>query len=395
LLIKKIRYLKIEDKILKIEKNIWDAFSKENRIGLYLGLSGVILFYDRLYEAYPVEEFENKLLAVIEKTNELIEEGQSSISLCSGIAGYGIALLRLKNSNIDISEDYFESIDDLLLEDFVLLCESNGFDFMHEAMGVAMYYIERYRSNKNSTVVNVLSVFAEKFISKINNDFKKVLVKSDESRGDYYSLGLAHGVASYLNFLIYLKRHFTALKTDISGTLRVCVDFLVSYKQYENHSKQYYANVFSLKTKKIIPSRLSWCQGDLGMSNALYNTGDFLNDTILIDEAISLMNNSATISFDDSAINDFGVCHGSSGILIQLYLASKKYNIDYSQEIDRWYETLKKQTKNFEEYLWFDNRSNQYIPETNLLVGSVGLGLTLLTIENKIDTKWLEIINLY
>jgi hypothetical protein len=381
--------------VLKIEKDIWVAFGKENRIGLYLGLSGYILFYDSLYKAYPVEEFENKLLAVIEKTNVLIEEGKSSISLCSGVAGYGLTLLRLKSSSIDISEDYFESIDAFLLEDFELLCESNNFDFMHEAMGIAMYFIERYKVNENLNAVSVLRVFAEKIINKINHDFKKVLVKSDESRGNYYSFGLAHGVASYLNFLIYLKTHFAALNTDISGTLRVCVDFLVSYKKYDTETKQYYANVISIETNKIIPSRLSWCQGDLGVSNALYNTGVFLNDSSLIKEAIALMNHSATISFEDSAVNDFGVCHGSAGILIQLYLASKKYNIDYSKEIDRWYETLKKQTNNFEEFLWFDNSSNQYIPETNLLVGSVGLGLILLTIENKIDTKWLEVINLY
>jgi len=387
--------LKLQDKILKIEKNIWDSFSTENRIGLYLGLSGVILFYDCLNKAYPTEEFENKLMAVIEKTNELIEEKQNSISISSGMAGYGLALLRLKNNSIDVSEDYFESIDAFLLEDFELLCESNGFDFMHETMGIAMYYIERYKSNKNSTVAKVLSVFSENFIRKINIDFRSVLVKSDESRGDYYSLGLAHGVAGYLNFLIYLKTHFTLLNTDISGALRVCVDFLHSYKQFENQTKQYYANVFSLKTKKFIPSRLSWCQGDLGVSNAFYNTGVFLDDSILISEAITLMDQCATISFEDSGVNDFGICHGSAGILIQFYLASKKYKIDYSKEIDRWLETLKKQTNDFEQYLWYSNSRNQYIPETNLLVGTVGLGLTLLTIENKIDDKWLEILNLH
>ncbi|EKT3958248.1 hypothetical protein NTJ28_002254, partial [Flavobacterium psychrophilum] len=164
----------MKDKILKIEKNIWNAYNKENNIGLYNGLSGFILFYDSLYKAYPVEEFENKLLAVIEKANELIEEKQNSISLCSGIAGYGLTLLRLKADSIDISEDYFESIDTFLLEDFEFLSESNNFDFMHEAMGIAMYFIERYKLNKNSVVAEVLDVFAEKLIYQINIDFKNV-----------------------------------------------------------------------------------------------------------------------------------------------------------------------------------------------------------------------------
>lgn len=395
MLIKKVYYLKNQDRILKIEKNIWDAFKRENRIGLYVGLSGFITFYDCLHYVYPTDEFENKLLAIIEKTNELIEEKKNSISLCSGIAGYGLCLLRLKNKSIDISENYFENIDDYLLEDFESLCESNEFDFMHEAMGVAMYFIERYKSNKSANICTILEVFAENLICKININFKNVLIKSDESRGEYYSFGLAHGVASYLNFLIYLKTNFTPLSTDISKSLRICVDFLELYKKYDTETKQHYFNVISIETNRTIPSRLSWCQGDLGISNALYNTGVFLNDSRLIDEAIILMNNSATISFKCSGVDDFGVCHGSAGILIQLYLASKKYNINYSKQIDCWYEILKKQTSNFEKYLWFENSTNLYKPEYNLLVGAVGLGLTLLTIENKIDTSWLEILNLH
>ncbi|SNA83160.1 hypothetical protein NO004_40003 [Flavobacterium psychrophilum] len=395
MLILKNNHLKLKDKILKIEKNIWNAYNKENNIGLYNGLSGFILFYDSLYKAYPVEEFENKLLAVIEKANELIEEKQNSISLCSGIAGYGLTLLRLKADSIDISEDYFESIDTFLLEDFEFLSESNNFDFMHEAMGIAMYFIERYKLNKNSVVAEVLDVFAEKLIYQINIDFKNVLGKFEESRGNYYSLGMAHGVASYLNFLIYLKTHFTALNSDISKTLRVCVDFLVSYKKYDPKTKQYYANCFLLEENQFLPSRLSWCQGDLGVSNALYNTGVFLDDPILIEEAIALMNHSVSITFTDSGVDDFGFCHGSTGILVQFYLASKKYNIDYNQEIDHWVEIVKKQTNNFEEYLWYENSSNLYKPKYDILVGAVGLALTLLTIENKIDTKWLEIFNLH
>jgi lantibiotic modifying enzyme len=387
--------LKIPEHILKIEKKIWIDLSTENRIGLYLGLSGVILFYDSMNNAYPSEEFNSKLITVIEKVNGFIENKQNSNSLCSGLAGYGLSLLRLESISINISEDYFESIDNFLLEDFELLCESNCFDFMHEGMGIAMYYIERYRSSKNDAITNVLYSFAEKFIYKINNDFGNVLLKSDESRGRYYSFGLAHGVASYLNFLIYLKTHFAALDTDICEALRVCVDFLSSYKQYDSLSKQHYPNILSIETNQFMSSRLSWCQGDLGVSNALYNTGVFLDNTLIINEAIELMNHSASISFEDSGVDDFGVCHGSAGILIQFFLASKKYNIDYSQEIDRWYKTLKNQTKNFEECLWYDNSTEEYFPEINLLVGSVGLGMTLLTIEGKIDSKWLEILCLY
>ncbi len=387
--------MEIQSNVLKIEKNIWETFNNENRIGLLDGLSGFIMFYDKIFQAYPNEEFENKLLTIIEKANKLIEEEQISINLCSGLSGYGLALLRLKNKNIEISEEYFEGIDSILLEDFELHCESNQFDFLHEAMGVAMYFIERYLKNKNENIIKILKKFSEDFIEKINLNFKNVLIKKDEDRGDYYSLGLAHGAASYLNFLIYLKTNFKELTLDINKPLRICVDFLHSYKKYDNQSKQFYTNYIPLGDNKAIPSRLSWCQGDLGVSNALYNTGTYLNDKSLIDEAIALMNHCASISFEYSGVNDFGFCHGSAGILAQFYLASKKYKNDYALKINSWYDTLIEQTNDFEVFQWFDNSTNQYKSECNLLVGTIGLGLVLLTIENKIDCKWLEIFNLH
>lgn len=387
--------MKIQNKILNIERDIWENFEKKDNIGLYLGLSGFVLFYDHLYELYPCNEFGDKLLIVIEKANTLIQEQQNSASLCSGLAGYGLILLRLKNQNINIDEEYFESIDSFLIEEFEALCKSNDFDFMHESMGIAMYFIERYKSNNNTQVSENLKYFGENLINKINTDFQSVLVKSDNARGEYYSFGLAHGVASYLNFLIYLKKHFALLTSDISGALRVCAAFLNSYKKYDNQSKQYYANVISIKTNNVIPSRLSWCQGDLGVSNALYNTGTYLNDEVLINEAIALMNHSASINFEDSGINDFGFCHGSAGILIQFYLAARKYNIDYSKQITHWYSVLKEQTEDFGKFFWFENSTSKYIPESNLLVGSAGLGLVLLTVENGTDPTWLELFNLH
>lgn len=387
--------MKTQDNILQIEKNIWNNFNAKNRIGLFDGLSGFILFYDNMFQVYQTEEFENKLLQVIEKTNELIEKGYSSVNLSSGIAGYGLALLRLKSKSIDIGVEYFENIDEIILEDFEQHYNSNEFDYMHEAMGIAMYFIERYNKNKDEKIITILNKFSTSFIEKINLDFKNVLIKKDDDRGDYYSLGLAHGAASYLNFLIYLKINFKELTLDVTKPIRICVDFLHFYKKYDNQSKQFYTNFIPLGDNKAIPSRLSWCQGDLGVSNALYNTGTYLNDKFLTDEALALMNHSATINFEDSGVNDFGFCHGSAGILVQFYLASKKYKIDYEFQINSWLETIKKQTNNFEDFLWFDNSTNQYKLESDVLVGTTGLGLVLLTIENKIDCKWLEIFNLH
>jgi len=378
--------------VLKIEKSIWNSYDRELGIGLYSGLSGIILLYDYLSQTYNVEEYENKLLTIIEKVNELIENQGNVSSLCHGLSGYGLILLGLKNKDIEISEEYFENIDCYLLNDFNSFCESNEYDFMHGAMGIAMYFIERHRLGNHDHIISLLNVFGEKLIHKINTDFSETLVKSNETGQEYYTFGMAHGVAGYINFLIYLKKNLNSL--DITPSLKICISFLQRYKKYDNRSKQHYPNVFMLDSKENLPSRLSWCQGDLGISNAFYNAGIFLENKDLIQEAIDLMNHSAALRLEEAGVKDFGMCHGSAGILIQFYLASKKYDIDYSKEIEYWFDVIKKQTNNFDEFLSYDKEFNNYNAENNLLFGSVGLALTLLTIENQIDTEWLQILNL-
>lgn len=385
----------MKDKILKIEKKIWSSFDQNKNIGLFTGLSGIILFYDYLNQAYPEQAFEEKLMTIIENSNQLIEQEVNSGSLCSGFAGYGITLLRLKNKSIEIDEDYFDSIDSIILDEFQHCCETNKFDFLHEAMGMAMYFIERYKQNQNQYAFEILNDFSRKLISKVDTDFQSILMKSGESRGNYYSFGIAHGVASYLNFLIYLKNSIEDLNVDISISLQICIDFLMSFKKYDMESKQFFPNSFLLETNQNIASRLSWCQGDLGISNALFNTGVFLNDEELMKEAVFLMNKSSKLKFNESGVNDISICHGSAGIIIQYYLASKKYNIDYTSNIEYWFQILEKQTDNFEKFLCYDNLNKKYKPEINLLLGAAGLGLTLLTLENKIDAEWLETLNLH
>ncbi|MCL9804962.1 hypothetical protein NAT51_05500 [Flavobacterium amniphilum] len=386
--------METQDIIFKIEKSIWQSFNEIDNIGLYTGLTGYILFYDSLFEAYKLEEYENKLLTAISKTNELIEYTESTMSLSSGMAGYGLTLLRLHYNDLGLEEEYLENIDNFLVKDFEQLISEKKYEFMHQSMGIAMYFIERYKKNQDIKIIEILTNFSERLITEINNDFKEVLAQYDKNRGKHYSLGLAHGVASYMNFLIYIKSNLPNLKLEINKALQLCTDFLISQRKYDNESKQYYANVISAETDNHLPSRLSWCQGDLGISNALYNAGIYLNNKALTDEAEYLMNQSAKLNFTESGVKDFGLCHGSSGVIIQLYLASLKYKINYDKEIEYWFEIMRKQTNNYEEYNWYNNVTESYFPVSNLLVGKVGLGLVILTVNNKITTKWLEVFNL-
>ncbi|CAA9203426.1 lanthionine synthetase LanC family protein [Flavobacterium collinsii] len=386
----------MQDFILKIEKNIWQSFETENRIGLLTGLSGIVLFYSKMYSIYKLEDYLTKLTKVVEKVNEIIENEPTSSTLCSGLAGFGLALLHLEDNLIEIDNEYFEIIDSVLLDDFRRLNQSNNYDFLHGSMGIAMYFIERCTYYKNEELISELNQFAEDLVRKISTDLKEVLttetaLDNDDKFCIYF--GLAHGVAGYLNFLIYFERNFTELKSDIDVSLKICIKFLQSYKDYNDNSKQYYPNLLLLESGSIVNSRLSWCQGDFGISNALYNCGVYLKEDTLIKESKKLIEASRTISLEESFVSDFGLCHGSTGIALQYYLASKKLNIDCSEEIEKWLNIIQEQTSDYETFLSYEK--GKYYNESNLLEGTVRLALTLFTLENKIDSKWLELINLF
>lgn len=380
--------------VSKIEKNIWQSVSNENKIGLLDGLSGIAVFYNYLGEVYENIEYQEKLLIIIDKIDNLISEEIKTYTLCSGLAGYGLVLLALNDKNIEIDEEYFNSLDSILLEDLNEQFKKNNYDFLHGALGIMFYFLERYKAKKTEFLAEILNDFAIQLCDKISLDLKKVLVRKTGFNDECYYLGIAHGVSGLINFLVHLADNFGELKIDISNSLKICIDFLRGHKEYEPNSMQFYPNLILLETETSIGSLLGWCQGDLGVSNALYNAGLFLNDNDLKNEAIELMEGTKNISFKESRVKDIGICHGSSGILIQYFLASLKLEKNYSKEIETWFSVIKEQTNDFEEFLAHKGKG-EYEDNNSFLKGSVGLGLVLLTISNGVNSNWLRFVNLH
>lgn len=379
--------------INKIEKKIWLSVNTETRIGVLDGLSGIALFYFYLTKIIDSDEYNTKLITVIDRINFLISEYEYDSSFCSGIAGYGWVLLKINNKNIDIDDNYFESIDLILSDTLKANSENNYYDFLYGGVGIAMYFIERYRVNKNEITKIALIGFTNELLRKVNSEISTLFTNSSETlENKYYYFGLAHGISGFLNFLIRLKNATKNLIPNIDSSLYEIIDFMSRYKKYDSESKQFYPSQVLICNNETISSRLGWCQGDLGIGNAIYNSGLFLNDKAIQEVGFELIFNTKNISIKESKVIDSGICHGSSGLILQYYLVSKKLNQNYSQIIDVWCENLKRQTNDFVDFHSFF--IDKYIPETNILNGATGLALVLLTIENKIEIDWVECLNL-
>jgi lantibiotic biosynthesis protein len=380
--------------IIEIEGQVWQNFKDDERIGFLSGLSGVAFFYDAIYEVYKNPEYEIKLIEIIEKINSLVSENGQIESFCSGLAGYGWMLLKLKNKSIDIDNAYFQALDEALEETLLENSKENFFDFLHGATGIAIYFIERYKQSKSDYVENIIKEFSEILISKMSFEIEIVFEEFSIMFNDRcYSFGLAHGVSGYINFLIYLKNTVGDFISNIDNSLNNAVTFLMKYRKYDEITMQQFPYKYNIETNESVSARLAWCIGDLGIGNALYNAALFLNDSKLQEEAISIINATQKITLEISRVKDFAICHGTAGIILQYYLAEVKFKQNNLKIISYWMEILENQTKNYTEFNSFD--IDKYINEKNVLNGSSGLGLVLLTINKKISSDWLISLNLH
>ncbi|WPO79417.1 lanthionine synthetase LanC family protein [Flavobacterium sp. KACC 22761] len=380
--------------ITRIEEKIWQSVETEKRIGALDGLSGIALFYNYLLEIEYQEEYQNKLFTIIDKIGDLISEESYNSSLCSGIAGYAWVLAKMKNKNLEIEEDYFEALDALLEESLTEEANKNYYDFLHGAFGIALYFIERYKTTKNKDIEHILVQFSNNLIDKIKNNPKDLFLSNSEKPNlKCYYFGLAHGISGILNFLIHLQTNLDKNSPDVHTAIYTIIEFMDTFKIFDEESKQYYPSQIFEDNLSVTKARLGWCQGDLGIANAILNSGLFLNNSNIQEEAVALIDSTRKIKVKESLANDFAICHGSAGIILQYYLAMAKTKVPTTDTMMIWHENLKKQTNDFSDFKSFF--IDKYINETNILNGAAGLGLALLTIENKIQSDWTECLNLY
>ena len=377
----------MNNEILKIEEFVWSKIEEENRIGFLNGLSGIALFYKYLSDYN--KDYYSKLTHIVDRINDLISKEAILPSICSGLAGYGFLLTQLKDS-ILIDESYFSDIDEILLD--FLQSQSNNldYDFLHGSLGISQYFIERYKTSNTKELESIVSLFYNNLFKRLNHNLEEVLLQkeSDGSRSIYF--GLAHGVAGILNSIYLYIKNFNVEVNTIDESILILLKFLDIYKLDNEDFK--YPNYFSVDNNHIIRSRLAWCQGDLGIGNSLMNIGSLTYNKKLFIRGQELINRSLKVNLSQSGINDMGICHGTSGILLIDWLSLNKSNSHHKKDLSFWEEILKKQTKNYSEFKAF--HKGKYIDEINILEGATGVALTKLTIENKINKNWISCLNL-
>ena len=286
-------------------------------IGLYKGASGACLLMAQNYLATNDEVFLNKTNEFLEYIMNLIESQEvMSPTYSSGIAGWGWLIQYLSKKNVIDSDSiemlsYFDNILFLRMNEFL---ETEDNDLLNGAMGIGRYFIVREQYHYVEGIINYLVDTQIKNEQEIK--WRRV---NWHKEGHYcYDLGLAHGAAGIVSFLITCYK-FNILREVCEPLIRGGINFLLNNCQNVKDAGCFFPNVYDTddyeNNRAPHFSRLAWCYGDIGIWYIIYKTAVMLNDAILVELAInSLKTVSTRKSYDETLIVDACFCHGSAGI---------------------------------------------------------------------------------
>jgi lantibiotic modifying enzyme len=281
-------------------------------------------------------------------------------------------------------------IDEILLEFLKLQSDDYDYDFLHGSLGIGLYFVERHSITNNDYTKKIITEFYTNLLRNIQNNFENVISQKEIDGANSLYFGLAHGIAGILNSIYSSNRYIDFNQDLLKKSILKLLDVLV--KNELNNEFFKYPNYYDLDNNLIIKSRLAWCQGDLGIGNSLMNSGLLLEDNDLYFKGQKIISRTFDLDINRCGINDVGICHGISGVLLQKWLYYEKSNIANKSSTTIWREYLKKQTKNYSDFKAF--HKGKYVDEINLLEGATGIALTKLTIENKINKNWISCLNL-
>lgn len=353
--------------------------------GLLSGMTGDAIF---LYEYSKMNpKYKPYIEETLGKVFLSIEESSPYPYFCAGIAGACLGIEYVMGGTLGnrVPFDFVEEDIDLYIEEEYLRClEINNLDFLHGALGIAMYYLERLKTD--STFITKINVL----LDYLNvNGIEKVGTIRWLQKDGKSNISLSHGMASILIFLCELSSLKYRTSINIQSMIRKIVNYFIS----QEIDSTIYGSMFpydSLEGNKH--SRLAWCYGDLGIALALFKASQVLNDYELEEKAFSIIDFAGTRrDLFSNSVFDTSICHGTAGIALifnefylknlnKRYLDAKNYWVGKTIELYNENKIFYKNTGTFDSY------------RPSLLEGNVGVGLSLLTIQSKEANNWTKFL---
>jgi len=375
----------------KIQKN------EEELFGLYTGEFGILLFLFYYSRFSKIKKHTKIAESYAEKLLEQFVEKEKLHTFCGGLSGilYLFEFLR-ENGFIDMDTSNAQPIlDDYLIARMRENVSEKYYDFMHGALGVGLYFLKKgIHPEYIQELIEFLYATAEKSADNKIFKWESVIMDKNEKYRITYNLALSHGMSSIVIFLARVVRS-GMLNEKIIKMLSGIVDYVLSQEKDFSQLGSAFPNYIVLDSPKdVSKSRLAWCYGDLGIGMALWQAGKAMEKTEWKDKGLEiLLQSTKRRNFNESYVQDAGICHGSAGIAMifrRMYLET--YKDEFIEASHYWIG----QTLNFscfEDGLagYKARYTDEWKCDYSLLMGISGIGLMLMSYLEDDQQTWDEL----
>jgi len=386
---KKIAIAKIDEIAIILSRSAENI----NDIALMGDGAGLALFLAYYGRYKGSKEHQNCCNNVVEMILGLSISNEPYFPFAGGISGMCWTVQHL-NDNGFIEADIDELFSDLdaPMKDIMLryMNESDyGYDFLHGSIGIAFYLLKR-KNIKCRAYVELL--FNELKKKAIVDDKNKTVKWESPAMVAFYDFGLAHGLATIVNFL---SRYIDIIedKEIPSKLLRGLIKFMRHNEQDPKIFNSYFPSKLDERDFAPNPSRLAWCYGDLGIGISLFRASETLDDYELKTYSLKILSHAVTrIDPNDTKVEDAGLCHGAMGNAL---IFNRLYNMTGQEEFKKsavyWYDVGLDMGIHKDGLAGYKAiHSGNLVNDSTFLNGITGIGLSLISAVSNIEPRWDE-----
>ena len=358
------------------------------------GTRGLAIFYFYCHRAYGEEIYLNKAEEMIEASiNFLTSISNESTfipkykgdSLSNLIASFGKGLLFVENRlnyKYDFTE-YYEVIDDILIELLSKSLQERDFDFFSGALSAGHYFINKFNVyNDKTSQENLLKIYEALIKESISNENNQIYWKAPVYADQVY-IGISHGSAMIINFLVKLFNIGIFHQDNISAKqiLNKAVNFVMAQKREIENG--FFPHVFESGSQPEA-TIYAMCYGDVGILYTLKTSLYILNESQHNDDIEKMLMKCSKRKKNINHTSDASIFYGASGIYCiyrALFLSSK--DINFKKVYEYWnaqiitYQNNEKHNCAGFSFL-FNEESNRNSLQYSFGWGLAGLGICML-----------------
>lgn len=386
---------RVQQKLKQIYADIV-RYPMTEQYGLMSGYASILLFLFHYQQFTGRKEHEELFF---QKFSDFYQNFTKTLypSFSAGFAGIGWLLRYFHKKgvfDVDNIDDILSDIDLFTMGFLNYHSKNSSFDYLHEGLGEA-YYFATTDNHKFDSALNIFFQHLnanKEVIATETNCWAKETYVNNTTIGRVYNMSLSHGMAAIMPCCIkYLQHRDSELVRNILiGTM----NYFKMNALDDSHSSVF-PKWIDPDTYAAHESPLSWCYGDPGMAQALFQAGEFIGDSDVVDLALkALLKASLRRDVNKEYIKEACFCHGSSSLLHIFNRMYQKTQLSaFKEAAIFWLEdTLSKgqYSSEFAGYQFYDNGD----PNSNisLLAGLSGVGLALISSINNQEPAWDECV---